>query len=136
MLDKFKDKTKNLTTTVSLNSQISEQEKKLDSLYKELGTKYYSLYNQYKVPELLDICENINQSNQKIKDLQDQIKKLKGIKKCISCGRDIPYEAVFCPSCGTNAYNKNDNAKDRVCSNCGSELKPEATFCTNCGMKV
>lgn len=49
-------------------------------------------------------------------------------KKCISCGEQIPGNAVFCPYCGKK--------QEAVCANCGTVLPGGAKFCHICGTPV
>jgi hypothetical protein len=46
-------------------------------------------------------------------------------KKCIDCGRPLPYQIHFCPFCGVS--------QKLTCKNCHQETLQGATFCTHCG---
>lgn len=48
---------------------------------------------------------------------------------CPSCGKEIPKESKYCPSCGINLQSSR-------CSSCGIEIPPGSKFCPNCGSKL
>lgn len=108
MLDGLKKKTQNLTGTMSLNSQISDLEKANAALYSQLGREYFKRWQTQPVPELAQIVAAIEANLNKAAQLNEEIKRLKGVKKCPRCGNDMAYDAIFCPSCGCNAYNGQD----------------------------
>jgi membrane protease subunit (stomatin/prohibitin family) len=53
------------------------------------------------------------------------------INKCLHCGKDLPLEANFCMVCGTKV-----EKPEITCSKCGTEALPGATFCNQCGEKL
>ncbi len=54
-------------------------------------------------------------------------------KVCVYCHNVIPSDAIFCPECGNEVLEEQDEG---VCPQCGAELPEEAIFCPGCGMKV
>jgi len=46
---------------------------------------------------------------------------------CPECGKPVPTEAKFCPSCG------HQQLVFRQCENCNKNLVPNAKFCSRCG---
>lgn len=60
---------------------------------------------------------------------------------CLECGREIPDDMDFCPSCGAikrNALRFDEQGRfvnDR-CVKCGEVLEPDARFCISCGTPV
>ncbi len=53
------------------------------------------------------------------------------INKCLQCGKDLPLEANFCMVCGTKV-----EKAELSCSKCGTKALPGATFCNQCGEKL
>ncbi|MBE5891602.1 MAG: SPFH domain-containing protein [Lachnospiraceae bacterium] len=49
-------------------------------------------------------------------------------KQCVSCQKQIPIQAKFCPECGFNN-------SEKICE-CGNKIVPGAKFCPECGKKV
>ena len=52
------------------------------------------------------------------------------VNKCLHCGKDLPPEAAFCMICGMRV------AAKRACSKCGTQAMPGATYCNECGEKL
>ncbi len=46
---------------------------------------------------------------------------------CVECGRPMPADSKFCPSCGHQQVVFNQ------CGHCGKNLTPHAKFCSRCG---
>jgi len=46
-------------------------------------------------------------------------------KKCIDCGKPLPYQLLYCPFCGVS--------QKLTCKNCHQETLQGATFCIHCG---
>lgn len=53
------------------------------------------------------------------------------MKKCISCGKEVPNDSVFCPFCGSKDI-KDDNA----CPNCKKIVPTDSVFCPFCGERM
>jgi membrane protease subunit (stomatin/prohibitin family) len=49
---------------------------------------------------------------------------------CPDCGRSVPKDAIFCPSCGHHLV------VFAQCGHCGKNLPVKASFCTQCGKAV
>ncbi|MDD4080652.1 MAG: SPFH domain-containing protein [Eubacteriales bacterium] len=45
---------------------------------------------------------------------------------CVACGKPVPVDARFCPSCGKSQ-------QGTPCKNCGEPVGPDAKFCPACG---
>ena len=142
MLESLKKKTQNLAGSVAINSQISENERTIQNLFTQLGKDYFNLSEKYPIPEVAPVITRIKELQSKIFELSEEMKKLKGIKKCLQCNREMPYEAGFCPACGYNNFTQTDTPQaaqalaPKQCPNCGTSLSAEATFCTGCGNKI
>lgn len=50
------------------------------------------------------------------------------VKKCSSCGAELPIAAKFCFQCG--------QPQAKVCPNCGKEMPGGSNFCLECGTKL
>lgn len=128
-------KTKDMSDIVKLNSVISETEKRLTQCYMNLGQFYYqSCQEKNIIPEdYKDIFQDISRAQNEILSCRDIIKKIKGIKKCPSCGAEVSSGSVFCSVCGYKFSVDNENPR---CQRCGALLQPDALFCMECGTKV
>ena len=132
-------KTKEFSDITKLNSAISEEERNQGNLYTQLGKIYYD----QDAPEDIykDTVEALKSSMAKVTELKEQLKAIKKVRTCESCGTEIANDAVFCPKCGAKLpevlppqpEEKNDANK---CQNCGKELEEGAQFCPDCGTEV
>lgn len=132
-------KTKDTAESIKLSSAISDEEKKIKNLFTTLGEVYFNIHSDNCEEEALkDIVCQINDSKQKIADLEEQIKRLKGVIKCPYCDGEISYGSTFCNFCGKNVENVVSKGKEGAifCTNCGQSLEQDVAFCTNCGTPV
>lgn len=134
-------KTKDLADLAKFNSNISEEERKITSKYTEIGKLYVEKHQHDFEEEFGESIAIIKESQNKIADYQMQIRNIKGVIKCPSCGAEVPQDATFCAGCGT-AISRTENEKTyaeactKVCPNCGEKLADNVLFCTQCGTKV
>lgn len=132
-------KTKDTAETLKLNSAISDEEKKIKTLFTALGEAYFASHaDNCEEQPLKNLIGQISDSKQKISDLQEQVKRLKGVVKCPYCGGEINYGSTFCNFCGKNVENFVSEKKEGTafCTNCGTALEAGAAFCTSCGTPV
>lgn len=52
-----------------------------------------------------------------------------GTVGCPKCGKPVPTDANFCPSCG-------QSMATAFCSKCGAKVAPGSAFCSTCGNKI
>lgn len=95
------NKTKDLTEISKLNSKISDLKKNNDQLYLTLGKLYMEKFGETPHEAFKGAVSSIQENNKQIVEYQEQIKNLKGIRTCPSCGAEIPNGSQFCPKCGT-----------------------------------
>lgn len=131
--------TKDMTDTARLNSLIAEEERALMDLYTQLGKLYFETVPNNDETPLGRLCFAIKSANERIYKYQEDIREIKGIRRCPSCSADVPVTSAFCGACGF----KMDIAEERpseedakhVCEECGVEIDASLAFCTNCGKK-
>lgn len=132
--------TKNFADVTRLNSEISEKERKITQLYQTIGQTYYQNHSQAPEPEYRQTVEEIQALLAEIAQYQEEIKQIKGIVKCPSCGADVPLRAAFCNSCGARMTPEAPPAPpeegSRVCSVCGAAVAEGNQFCTHCGTRL
>ena len=132
--------TKNFADVTRLNSEISEKEKKIAQLYRTVGQTYYERHRDDPAPELEAQVQEIRALFAEIAQHQEEIKQIKGIVKCPSCGADVPLQAAFCNSCGAKMEPASPQAAvhtedTKICPVCGAASPRENRFCTSCGTK-
>ncbi len=138
-------KAQDMTEISKLNSQISAEEKKIKTTYTEIGEKYVELHKEDYEEAFTEMFATVEASLQKIKECNEQIEKIKGVRKCDKCGKEVPDEVAFCSACG-NAMPKPEpkeeeevveeaKSEPKKCINCEAELPEGAMFCGACGTK-
>lgn len=126
-------KTKGLAEISRLNSQIADEEKKLNKLYLKLGQLYYQMNTENPDPVYLDICQAIGGCLQTIDRHQVMVDEIKGIKKCRRCQTEVPLSSTFCPTCGNKLSEDREIPVSAICPECGMENGSSATTCIKCG---
>ena len=126
-------KTKELAEMTKINSQIAEEEKKLNKLYMKLGQLYYQMHKNN--PELVytDICQGIGGCLQTIDRYEVMLNELKGIKRCEKCKTEMPISSTFCQTCGSKLNDERETIVSTICPECGMENGGHATTCIKCG---
>ena len=132
-------KAKNTAEVIKLNSMISDEEKRINNSYLQIGKLYYEVYGENPEEQFAQFITDINDCKAKILVHAEQIRIVKGIAECTECGGQVPSGAPFCSSCGSpmksaTAAADSDNANK--CGNCGASLESDVAFCTQCGNKV
>lgn len=128
-------KAKDTADVVKLNSQINDLNKTINNGYTELGKKFFDA-NKDNVPEeFAAVFASINDSTAKIAELQEQIRIIKGIAICPSCGNEVALGQKFCPSCGTQMPEVAAPAQ-KICPTCGEPVADGQKFCAKCGSAI
>lgn len=130
-------KTKDFADVARLNSNISDEEKKINTAYSEIGKQYFENHQNDFEECFAPQFSAIRESQEKIKELEQQIVDIKGVIKCPSCGAEVPKTAAFCAACG-NAIAREavDVTTEKKCPSCGQTIENGAAFCMNCGAKL
>lgn len=133
--------TKNFADITRLNSAVSEGEKKISQLYAALGEAYYKRHSQDPEAEEPEIIGEINARFAEIARHREEIKQIRGVTKCPSCGADVPAEASFCNACGakilaSSAAAAQPQITDGVKCKCGAVMPRGTVFCTECGSRL
>ena len=133
-------KGKGMADVVKFNSLISEEEKKINGLYQEIGKKYVEQYGAAPAEDLKEYVDQVYASKEKIAEYQEKVTELKGITRCPSCGAEVPNGAAFCSVCGAKMEEKPANPAEPAdtlhCTSCGAVISPGSKFCTSCGKPV
>lgn len=147
-------KTKEFADISKLNSMISDEEKRLNEIYLQLGMQYVVLHAEDKENEFADFLEQVRAGKEKIAGYKSEIEKIKGIIRCEKCGAEIAENSGFCSYCGAKVEVKEEaligeiikeeivveteNLIEckKICVQCNAELPQGAMFCAECGAKV
>lgn len=128
-------KTQELSETTRLNALISDEEKKVNNTYYQIGKLYVSLHGRDGDEEFAGMIASISESEQKISSYRMQISEIKGIQRCEKCGAEVARGVAFCSSCGAPMPKAETIVADDCikCENCGAIVKRGMRFCTSCG---
>lgn len=118
---------------------VIEEIRKLESRNAEIDKEIAELNSQIEA-----INETIQERNEEKEKNSQEMLRLKKIKCCPSCGRELPEEAVFCMFCGHKLEEtdtmaeqaEEEEKKPALCPKCGAPLIEGADFCMECGADV
>ena len=101
------DKASNVYETQKVRSRITNEERTIEKLKTDIGNLTFSRYQNGEVydGEQLRLCQEIEEHLNRISVLEKENANLRGRKICPSCRREVPIDALFCPSCGTACPN-------------------------------
>lgn len=136
-------KGKDVKNIAKLNLTISDEERKIERNYIEIGRLFYEMHKDDCEKEFAEFIVSIDESKEKIKQCNEEIKELKGIIKCPGCDAEIMGNLAYCPHCGFKIEQEEpeeecqeESADVVFCKNCGAKLDPEYKFCVKCGTAV
>ena len=101
------EKASSVYETQKIRSKIASEERTIEKLKNDIGSLIFSRFEAGEQPdgELGRLCREISERLVRIDVLERENAGLKGRKLCPSCRREVPMEAMFCPSCGTACPN-------------------------------
>lgn len=133
-------KAKDFSEINSLNGQISSQEELIKNTYLQIGKAYFESHKNEATDPFSQQIAVILGAEQKIAELRESIRLIKGIAICEKCGAEVPAGSAFCASCGAKiesaVLQPQQPQAANICSNCGAVLAEGAQFCVSCGHKV
>lgn len=93
-------KSRELAEIARTSVAISDERATIRMLHREIGDKYYRELRQADLEPLRPLCDKIDISQDKIRELETRLRRIKGVRVCDSCGEDSDRKAKFCPACG------------------------------------
>lgn len=124
-----------LTETTKLNGMISEEEKKINNCYYQIGKLYVAMHRSDYEADFAGMIAAVSESEQKIKEFRSQILDIKGVLRCENCGAEVAKGMAFCSSCGfaMPKVETFDTSKYEKCPHCAAVIEKGMRFCTACG---
>ena len=133
-------KTRAFADVARMNSAISDEEKKINNAYFQIGKMYAELHPEDYEEDLASLIGAVHASEQRIRALKKQIQEIKGVTHCEKCGAAVDANVAFCSSCGAPMPRPAAPAAEtegRVkCSACGAYVLKGMRFCTTCGQPM
>lgn len=121
------------------SSAIAQCENEMESIYTEIGRRYYNAKEEITREAFGDLFEIIENKQRQIEDLQNKIQILKNVEICKVCGAEIKKESNFCAHCGARVEReqlKTEPVSAMKCWNCQTPLTGKEKFCSSCGAKI
>lgn len=125
-------KAKDASGVAGLNAQISGLDEQLTGLFEQLGRAYYEAKGGPATEEMAALVTQIADAQAEQEKLREQIKSIRGVVCCPTCGRELSVGIAFCPDCGTKA----PEPVVRTCPSCHSIVADTAAFCPLCGTEL
>ena len=91
---------KEFTDTARQNSLIAEEHKQIEALYSQIGKLYCETGGSDPETALGKLCIAVSSAFERIEKYNEEIRQIKGTKRCPVCGVDIPIASTFCGACG------------------------------------
>ena len=134
-------KTKDMAEVVRLNGQISERERRMEQLYREMGKRYYEQCAGREEELFREQVAELQSIETEIQEMRTAVQRLKGSKPCPSCGAEQAAGALFCSVCGAKMPQEEPDSPTLAtggptCPACGAVMPEGTVFCTNCGTKL
>lgn len=128
-------KTKEVTDIARMNSVISDEEKKINNNYYQIGKLYVAIHASDYESDFASMIASIKDSEQKVVEYRQQIQDIKGIVRCEKCGAEVANNVDFCSSCGALMPKRTVTTdENRIkCTGCGQMVPKNMRFCTSCG---
>ncbi len=123
-------KTRDTADLFKLKGEISDEEKKLTSLYAEIGKLYCTLHSEDFEAQFQGLMAGVKETINGIADRQAQIQRIKKISICSNCGAEVSLENRYCIVCGAPRVM---NPNNTTCVNCGKIIEEGNRFCIYCG---
>lgn len=128
-------KAQELAEISRINSLISDEEKKINTTYYQIGKLYVSVHGGDGETDFTGMVSTVLEGEQKINEYRRQIQDIKGVQRCEKCGAEVARGSAFCSSCGAPMPKAEEPVSDDAirCENCGTMVKRGMRFCTSCG---
>lgn len=94
------NKTRELGELAKLSSKVSDLERRESQLYKTIGKLYVEHYGDDPDEVFVAALDSLKETKKRIAGYKAEIKRLKGVGKCSSCGADVEPGHQFCCKCG------------------------------------
>ncbi len=108
-----------------LNSQVNQEKKKIDSVYTQIGKKVCDLYKEEPLQEFESEIASVEESMQKIEELQEKVRSVKGVVLCPCCGMEVSIGERFCSNCGYQMPETEDEEPEDVTEETAEESTAE-----------
>lgn len=128
---KAMQRAQDLSETARLNTMISDQEKRINTAYSQIGKLYVEIHRDDGEEAFSELLEVIRDAEKKINGYRQQLQDMKEGLRCGKCGAVVSRDSSFCSACGAKIEEK--AADGPRCEKCGAPITSWMRFCTVCG---
>lgn len=93
-------KAKGTAEVAKLKNKIMTTQNSIKGIYAEIGKYVYENLREDAPEEIAEKMVKIDAAMEEVAKCKDAILKLKGVQNCEQCGKEVPADFAFCPSCG------------------------------------
>lgn len=131
-------KTKDMTDIARLSACITDEEKKINNTYNQIGKLYFAIHQNDCTSDFEALVATVREAECKIIEYRQQIQDIKGLVRCEKCGAEQQNTSVFCCSCGSALPKQAAVANEELvlCNRCGKMTSKNSRFCTSCGNPI
>lgn len=124
-----------------IRTELKHLNRQIDELIMAVGVQAVGFHQAGRLnsPELQPLCQHVVELKSTLEQQEAELARLEAMSAsvdsedhCVHCGKRLPQQATFCPSCGMRVPQK----EKRRCTGCGAVLRPQARFCAQCGRPV
>lgn len=135
------DSSKKMTEKAKLKREISQNQAEINNFINQLGQKCFELNKENPSDEYAELVCGIKEKKERIKVLDQEIKRIDERATCPKCGKIVEKGTKFCIECGENVeglfnVTKTEQPEMKVCIKCGANLAQDQKFCEKCGAPV
>ncbi len=123
------DKAKTLAEIAKLNSDISAEERQIESLYLEIGELVFASEKDNTNSPVVEQCQEILICQKNIAALSARIEQVKAGDEQVLGKKTEPIYPM-------HPNEDNSHARGELCSNCGVPVPENSKFCPSCGEPV
>lgn len=125
-------KTRDVADSVKINADISDQERRINTLFTQIGRTYFYTYESDPDEKFVELFNSVKEANARIEQLRKQLSAIKDTCRCSNCGAMNPSNSVFCTTCGAK-IEAQQTVSGAYCINCGKMIAAGTRFCNFCG---
>ena len=129
-------RTKDLAELSRLASVLAAERAETERLYGEIGRLYYEQNHDCPGEEYLLLFGKTTASRLRAEKVEARMQRLKSLRSCPACGKEIPFESQYCMFCGEKSdppQAEEEETPEEKCVSCGAVLPKEGMFCPFCG---
>lgn len=93
------EKAKNMSELGNLKRKIVYEEERIVEIFADIGKAYYKNCAR-EIPELKELCDDIDVRRRRIKKMKMELYNLRGFKICPNCNAEVNEKFQFCGVCG------------------------------------